>query len=645
MMSPRDLISPWMLLVLWAIGRLLHETGHAIAIFALASPQARQEFKLTGYPWRYWNVWQSWILPSCILVILNLPLPGSRVAVSTGYLPKRWQRSLVAIAGPIVTLGLLSLIWGPSLADRDFYTLRFTWFRLELIAFGLNLLFLPGLDSYAVIEPWLPLRWQRQGHRMKPYAQLILIAGFAGLATSEYQFQLLDLGFDRSVQSFTQLLLFIGIMVKLGSMNSETSSSANESEEPQANRRPPILETDLAIVDRQIRDRPSQAVPNLWVQRGKLLKQLKRWDEALANYDEALQYHPRTPSLWRERGLILAEQQNFEAALTSFAQVVELGTPTVDDWHYQGDMLLELGRYEVAIAAYDRVLEKSPRYSHILSDRGYALYQLGRYAEANDALDRALKIDPTERFAIYHKVRTLRQLGEIQSACDIAIAELKRHPQNPNLTALLVRMLEQSKQPKSALVIYDQVIFLYPKNTDLLYGKAMLLIREQRPTEARALLMTVTADRLSTSQLRLRCRLHYQAQDYDRALTDCQTTLTQAPNNPISLELHGQILTGLGQYEAAIAVYEALLEKRPDNYWVRVQVGRLLGQLGRHEAELAAYETVLVERSADVDVLYLQALTLIELGRSDAAKTVLASILMIAPEHELAQTTLTEFPP
>jgi tetratricopeptide (TPR) repeat protein/Zn-dependent protease len=630
------LISPWLILLLWAIGRLLHELGHTIAIYTLASAQGRQEFKLKWHPWRYWDVWQSWILPSCILVILSLPLPGSIVELRESDLPKRWQRSLVAIAGPIVTLGLLILLWGSTLSDRDFYSLRFIWFRLEFIAFGLNLLLLPGLDSYAVIEPWLPLRWQRQGNRLKPYSQLVFIAGFVGLGTSLYHFRLFPLGFDHAVQTCAQSLLFIGVMFKLGSKNPKDKRSVQP---------PVLLEADLAIVDRQIRDQPRQASPSLWVQRGKLLKQLKRWDIALANYDEALQYHPHTPSLWRERGLVLAEQQDFEAALASFAHVVELGTPTVNDWHYQGDMLLELGRYEVAIAAYDRVLEKSPRYAHILSDRGYALYQLGRYAEANDSLDRALKIDPTERFAIYHKVRTLRQLGEMQAACNTAIAELKRHPQSPNLTALLIGMLEQSKQHEWALATYEQVIALDPQNPNLLYGKVTQLLRQQRSTEARELLMTVAADRLSPLELRLRCRLHYQAQDYDRALSDCQITLAQAPDNPISLELHGQILTGLGQYEAAIAVYEPLLENYPDYYWVRLQIGQLYGQLEQPEAELAAYETVLLERSDDVDVLYLKALTLIELGRSDAAQTVLGAILAIAPDHELAQTTLTQLAP
>jgi tetratricopeptide (TPR) repeat protein/Zn-dependent protease len=629
------LIFPWLILLLWAIGRLLHELGHAIAVYALASAQARQEFKLNWHPWRYWNIWQSWILPSCILVMLSLPLPGSIVELRENYLPKRWQRSVVAIAGPLVTAGLLLLLSRPMPGDRNFYALHFIWFRLEFIAFGLNLLLLPGLDSYAVVEPWLPLRWQRQGHRIKPYSQLILITGLVGLGASHYHFRLFPLAFDHTVQTFAQSLLFIGVMWQLRSKTPQNQRSIQL----------PILEADLAIVDRQVRDRPRQASPALWVQRGKLLTQLKRWDAAFANYEEALQYHPRIPSLWRERGLVLAKQQNFEAALASFAQVVELGAPTVDDWHYQGDMLLELGRYEVAIAAYDRVLEKSPRYSHILSDRGYALYQLGRYAEANDALDQALKIDPTERFAIYHKVRTLRQLEEVQAACNTAIVELKRHPQSPNLTALLVEMLAQLKPPESALASYDQVIALYPQNTDLLYSKAMLFIRQQRLTEARALLTTIAVDRLSITQLRLRCRLYYQAQDYDRALSDCQISLAQAPDNPISLELHGQILTGLGQYEAAIAVYETLLKNHPGYYWVRVQVGRLLGQLGGHDAELAVYETVLAERSDDVDVLYLQALTLIELDRSDEAKTVLGQILTIAPEHQFAQTTLAELAP
>jgi tetratricopeptide (TPR) repeat protein len=586
-------------------------------------------------------------MPIGFLVILNLPLPGQMVTLSPRYVSSCLGRSLVAIAGPIVSLVLLLLLWNPFIADRDWELLRFIWFRLELIAFCLNLLPLPGLDSYAVIEPWLPQSIRRGLQKIKPLTQWVFIVCLIWWGI-KYHFRLTDLGFNPIIETLAKSFLLVSGLAYLGvppfaTVESETSSP--ELTQTQIAHQQQRIEKDFAIVDQQIRHAPAKASLNLWEYRGYLLNQLARPEALLANYNEALQYHPQTANLWRERGLALAEQRDFEAALTSFAKVIDFGEVTIDDWHYQGDMLLELGRYEVAIAAYDRVLEKSPRYSHILADRGYALYQLGRYAEANDTLDRALDIDPTEPYAIYHKVRTLRQLGEVQAACNTAIEGLKRHPRNPNLTALLVGILEQSKQPELALATYNQVIAHDPQNIALRYGKVMLCLREQRPTEARELLMTVPADQLSVLQLRLRCRLHYQAKDYDRALSDCAISLTQDPENPISLELHGQILTGLGQYAAAIAVYETLLKKYPDYYWVRLQVGQLHGQLQQPEAELAAYETVLLERSDDVDVLYLKALTLIELGRSDTAQVILAEILAIAPDHELAQTMLAELAP
>jgi Zn-dependent protease len=245
-------IAPWTVLLLWSIGRLLHETGHAIAIYTFASPQARQEFKLTRYPWRYWSLWQSWILPSCVLTILSLPLPGSLMGGNARYLPVRWQRSVVAIAGPIVTLGLLVLLWICMFAYDAFYSQYFVWFRLELVAFSLNLLPLPGLASYAVIEPWLPIQWQRQGNKIRPYSQLMLIAAFWALGGSAYRAQLFGWSFSHTVPSAIELLLFIGIIVKLGLRSPEKNPSEPEPIVEQGNWHPPILERDLAIVDQQL---------------------------------------------------------------------------------------------------------------------------------------------------------------------------------------------------------------------------------------------------------------------------------------------------------------------------------------------------------------------------------------------------------
>jgi tetratricopeptide (TPR) repeat protein len=644
-MIAEDPISPWLVLLLWLAGRLWHETAHAIAIWGLMSARLRQQYAVRPNPFRYASIWQNFVAPGCCVFLWGLPLPGNMVALNQRYLPQRWQQTVVALSGPIATFLLILLI--RQIAMMVSHPVLMPWLQLEVIGFTLNLLPLPGMDLYGVIAPWLPKGIQSRLAGLKRYSIYVLVIGTIWWFINA-NVRPPNLGFNLDIQRLAASVFCLTILIRWGIARSgdEAEAATEDPAEPLPDARSRSrLETDLAIIERQIADRPSQAAVGLWMQRGRMLQRLERWDAALTNYDEAVEYHPRAAKLWQERGVVLAEQKQFESALASFVRATHDGQPTIEDWHYQADMLLELAHYEVAIAAFDQILARSPKDAHILTDRGYAFYQLKRYDEANASIDRALEIEPNSSYAVYRKTQLLQQKGEYQTACQVAAAHLNRNPDDNQMWTGLMLLLHDGPLEEWTLAFYNLHRSHNPDNFTLFDKHISLLLRLKHADAVRNLLMAVEVDRLSINQLRLRCRLHYQSQDYALAMADCQLALASEPENPVGLELQGQILTGLGQYEAAIAVYETLLEKHPDYYWVRVHVGQLLGQLGRHKAELAAYETVLAARSADVDVLYLQALTLIELGRSNAAQTVLVSIIAIAPEHELAKMSLAELPP
>jgi Zn-dependent protease len=92
---------------------------------------------------------------------------------------------MVSAAGPLATLAVLILLLafmgaaGPALEARPFLyaALAFLAF-LQLTALVLNLLPIPGLDGWGIIEPWLPAEWREFGARAAPIAPALLFMSF-----------------------------------------------------------------------------------------------------------------------------------------------------------------------------------------------------------------------------------------------------------------------------------------------------------------------------------------------------------------------------------------------------------------------------------------------------------------------------------
>ncbi|MFP5019972.1 site-2 protease family protein [Pseudonocardia phyllosphaerae] len=163
----------------WAVSLCLHEYGHAIAAFRGGDRSVAAKGYLTLDIRRYTDVGYSFVLPLVIFLIGGLPLPGGAVWIQQGALRSKGWRSAVSFAGPLANLLLgivLTVVVGavpmpiPLAAGLSALAL------FQVVAFVLNMLPVPGLDGYGVLEPYLSRPAQELGARVRPWAPLALLA-------------------------------------------------------------------------------------------------------------------------------------------------------------------------------------------------------------------------------------------------------------------------------------------------------------------------------------------------------------------------------------------------------------------------------------------------------------------------------------
>ena len=178
----RTLVFPFVL-VGWLISLCLHEFGHAIAAYRSGDRSVLDNGYLTLDPLRYTDLQYSIVWPLVFLAIGGVGLPGGAVYVNMHAIRKPADRSLVSAAGPLATVAVLILLLvilrgaGSTMSAPLYAALAFLAF-LQLTALVLNLLPIPGLDGWGVIEPWLPREFQEFGARAAGIAPTLLFATF-----------------------------------------------------------------------------------------------------------------------------------------------------------------------------------------------------------------------------------------------------------------------------------------------------------------------------------------------------------------------------------------------------------------------------------------------------------------------------------
>jgi Zn-dependent protease len=177
----------------WAVSLCLHEFGHAAVAYRGGDHSVRAKGYLTLDIRRYTDVGLSFVLPIVILLVGGIPLPGGAVWINHAAIRSRGAQSLVSLAGPATNLmlgGVLTaaaaLVQMPIGLAIGLSCLAF----IQVIAFVLNIIPIPGLDGFGVLEPFLSLPARRMAAKVRPWAPLVLfvlIISVPGVATVFFQ--------------------------------------------------------------------------------------------------------------------------------------------------------------------------------------------------------------------------------------------------------------------------------------------------------------------------------------------------------------------------------------------------------------------------------------------------------------------------
>lgn len=177
--GPPAIMSFVFVLLFWVVSLSLHEFAHALVAYRNGDVSVAYRGYLTLDPLRYTHVIYSLVLPLIFLIAGGIGLPGGAVFVNRAAIRTRLGNSAVSAAGPLtnlaVALGLALVLTFRQESSPFWFTLSFLLF-LQITAAVLNLLPVPGLDGFGIIQPYLSDRALTAVAPIAPFAIFGLFA-------------------------------------------------------------------------------------------------------------------------------------------------------------------------------------------------------------------------------------------------------------------------------------------------------------------------------------------------------------------------------------------------------------------------------------------------------------------------------------
>jgi tetratricopeptide (TPR) repeat protein len=307
------------------------------------------------------------------------------------------------------------------------------------------------------------------------------------------------------------------------------------------------------------------------------------YEEALENFDNAIEHNPKQIYHWLGRGVVLYQLERYEESVENFHKVLSFDEDEddyeeadYDENDYEGendeasDHYQEEERYENDDEEIDNYYQEEERYEGKATDsceNGCRWYTFGHYQEALESFDEAIQIDP--------------EYVELWVWRGVALASLKRY--------------------EEALTNFDKAIELKPDKAKIWNLRGQILLRLKRTGEAsssydKALQLVSKFDKFDIGQTYVETLSNLG--HYQEALTRFEQ-LSQNANvdeeDSRILITHAQLLVKLERYQEALAKFEQALEIEHDNFYTNLQYGDLLFKLGRYKKATTIFNQAIQE--------------------------------------------------
>jgi tetratricopeptide (TPR) repeat protein len=198
----------------------------------------------------------------------------------------------------------------------------------------------------------------------------------------------------------------------------------------------PLPNLERAEVEKKIQEFSARPVPAKKHLRAEALydRGVTHWrlgdvDEALNNYNKALQLAPEYVSAYSSRGLAYTHKEQYERALADFTKALTLEPEYAPAYNNRAGLYRAIGYYDLAITDFTQAILLYPQFDKPYNNRGELWFAVGHFEQALGDFKRSEELKPNYPFGIAGMAISQHALGNVDEAKRLwrKLIEMNKH--------------------------------------------------------------------------------------------------------------------------------------------------------------------------------------------------------------------------
>ena len=194
--------------------------------------------------------------------------------------------------------------------------------------------------------------------------------------------------------------------------------------------------------------------------RGNAYAELKQYENAIEDFNKAIEVNPKFAEAYNNRGPAYAELKQYGRAIEDYNRAIELNPKFAKAYNNRGIAYAKLKQHERVIEDFNKAIDINPKFAEAYNNRGLAYAELEQYGRAIEDFNKAIDINPEDAKAYYNRGADYYTLKQYENAIEDYNKAIDINPEfveayaNRGLTRLranedIDRAIEDFKQARS----------------------------------------------------------------------------------------------------------------------------------------------------------------------------------------------------
>jgi tetratricopeptide (TPR) repeat protein len=229
-----------------------------------------------------------------------------------------------------------------------------------------------------------------------------------------------------------------------------------------------------------------------------------------------------------------------------------------------------------AIGKYEEILRLAPALGAAYNNLGALYFRQHEFRKAADVLAKGLKVDPSMTSALTLLGISLYEASDYSQARTRLEAAVRVNPNDNNARMFLVKDLAQLGDAEAGAAELQQLAKRQPENQEVWY----MLAKVHMKLSENAMAKINQIDPNSVLALQLSGEMMEAMNNYEGAIVQLKKAVELQPQKAGSHYKLGEAYWGLSQWDSAAAQYQAELANDPGNCRAHWRLGSVLNQKG-----------------------------------------------------------------